>query len=256
MSSSRSSLRRGAVAAAVLALSSLSLAGCGAGFDAGTNQIRPDNVLKRVGDIQLQNVTVITSEDADGPASVTARIFNGGDEDETLGGISFRSDGGTGSFVLSPADGGSLTVPAGGHLMLGGEGNASAVVQNAGEQDITDGEAQQLTFELSATGDIDVRALVFPQEDITYDEWGPSEAPSPEQDAAEGGESPEAEESPGTEESPEGELPAEGEAQDDGAGLDDGAGGDNADDGDDVTDDDDGDDDGVDVPADGVESAR
>ncbi|GAA4686374.1 hypothetical protein GCM10023347_47190 [Streptomyces chumphonensis] len=256
MSSSRSSLRRGAVAAAVLALSSLSLAGCGAGFDAGTNQIRPDNVLKRVGDIQLQNVTVITSEDADGPASITARIFNGGDEDETLGGISFRSDGGTGTFVLSPADGGSLTVPAGGHLMLGGEGNASAIVQNAGDQDITDGEAQQLTFELSATGDIDVRALVFPAEDITYEEWGPSASPSgdgPEQDAAEGGESPEAEESPGTGESPEGELPAEGEAQDDGAGLDDGVGGDDTDD--------DGDDDaddaaGVDVPADGVESAR
>ncbi|WP_340560404.1 DUF461 domain-containing protein [Streptomyces sp. GSL17-111] len=242
MSSSRSSLRRGAVAAAVLALSSLSLAGCGAGFDAGTNQVRPDNVQERVGNIELQNVTVITSEDADGPASVTARIFNGGDEDETLGGISFSSDGGTGSFVLSAADGGSLTVPAGGHLMLGGEGNASAVVQNAGEQDITDGEAQKLTFELSATGDIDIRALVFPEDVITYDQWGPSAAPSPEQDAAEGGESPEAGESP------EGELPAEGEAQDDGAGLDDTDG----------TDDATGTDDAAtgDVPADGVESAR
>ncbi|WP_219092342.1 DUF461 domain-containing protein [Streptomyces sp. JJ38] len=200
MSSSRSSLRRGAVAAAVLALSSLSLAGCGAGFEAGTSQVRPDTPSEQVGDIALQNVLVITSEDGEGPAGVTATIFNNGDKAETLRGITFAAPGGDGSFELSPAEGDDLTVPAGGRLVLGGEGHASAVVEGEAAQEIHDGEAQQLTFELSSTGDIDIKALVFPSDQDHYAPWGPSPAPGAEQ-------APAGEEAEGAEETPGGETP-------------------------------------------------
>ncbi|MGD9485795.1 DUF461 domain-containing protein [Streptomyces sp. TRM70308] len=209
MSSSRTSLRRGAVAAA-LALSTLTLAGCAAGVDAATNQIVPDNASTSEGDIELQNVTVVTTEDGEGPASVTARIFNGGGEDETLQGITFATDGGTGQVELSPADGGSLTVPAGGHLMLGGEGNAAAVIEDAGERNITDGEAQPLTFELSETGDIPIRAFVYPETQLTYSEFGPSPAATSPGQTPEGTQSP----APGVEPSAEGstESPGAGES--------------------------------------------
>ncbi|MEE1929711.1 DUF461 domain-containing protein [Streptomyces sp. TRM 70351] len=179
MSSSRSSLRRGVTAAAI-ALSTLSLAACGAGLNAQTNQIRPDNASEAVGDIKLQNVSVITTEDGEGPAAISALIFNGGDEDETLQAVTFTTGDGSGRAELSPAEGGTLTVPAGGHLMLGGEGNASAVVENAGQQGISDGAALPVTFQLSSTGSIELRPLVYPETMLTYGEFGPTPAASPE----------------------------------------------------------------------------
>jgi hypothetical protein len=171
-----SSLRRGALAAAALAISLASLSACAAGNNAQTLQIKPDNAATTVGDIKVQNATVITQPDLEstGPAVVSATLFNSGDKDQTLESVTVPGTGKTAE--LSPAKGGELVVPAGGSLILGGEGNASAVLPSSREA-VQDGNAQKITFTFSETGDVSLRALVVPAEHF-FKGWGPSEAPA------------------------------------------------------------------------------
>ncbi|MEU2370517.1 DUF461 domain-containing protein [Streptomyces pseudogriseolus] len=172
-----SSLRRGALAAAALAISLASLSACAAGNNAQTLQIQPDNASTTVGDIQVQNATVITQPDLEstGPAVVSATLFNSGDKDQTLESVTVPGTGKTAE--LSPAEGdGDLVVPAGGSLILGGEGNASATLPSSREA-VQDGNAQRITFTFSETGDVSLQAIVFPAEHF-FESWGPSEAPA------------------------------------------------------------------------------
>ncbi|MFJ5561129.1 DUF461 domain-containing protein [Streptomyces sp. NPDC093250] len=171
-----SSLRRGALAAAAIAFSIASLSACAAGHNAQTLQIQPDNAATSVGDIKIQNAIVVTQPDLEstGPAVISARLFNEGDTDQTLESVTLPGTGK--SAQLSPAEGGSLTVPAGGSLMLGGEGNAAAVLPSSREA-VQDGNAQEVTFTFSETGDVSLRAFVFPAENF-FESWGPSETPA------------------------------------------------------------------------------
>ncbi|MFC8367171.1 DUF461 domain-containing protein [Streptomyces sp. NPDC057239] len=168
-----SSLRRGALAAAAIAFSIASLSACAAGHNAQTLEIQPDNAATTVGDIKIQNATVITQPDLEstGPAVVSATLFNEGRTDQTLESVTIPGTGKTAE--LSPAEGGSLTVPAGGSLILGGEGNASAVLPSSREA-VQDGNAQKVTFTFSETGDVSLRAIVFPAEHF-FESWGPTE---------------------------------------------------------------------------------
>lgn len=171
-----SSLRRGALAAAV-AFSMASLAACAAGGNAQTLEVKPDNAAATVGDIKVQNALVITQPDleAAGPAAISATVFNNGDTAQTLDSITV-ADGGE-SAELKPAEGsGKLTVPAGGYIILGGKGNAAAVLAG-GSDAITDGNAQKITFNFSQTGDVSLRAFVVPSESY-FTGWGPSAVPS------------------------------------------------------------------------------
>ncbi|MEV6114934.1 DUF461 domain-containing protein [Streptomyces sp. NPDC052109] len=172
-----SSLRRGALAASAIVFSIASLAACGAGNDSQTLEIKPDNAATQVGNIKVQNATVITQPDlkSTGPAVVSATLFNLGNSDETLQSISIA--GGTGSVNLTPVKGGSLTVPAHGSLILGGRGNASAEIPN-GRESVQDGNIQKVTFTFSKTGDVSLGAFVVPATSY-FDKWGPSEIPSP-----------------------------------------------------------------------------
>ncbi|MET9774695.1 DUF461 domain-containing protein [Streptomyces sp. NPDC006367] len=170
-----SSLRRGALAAAAIAFSIASLAACGAGHNAQTLEIKPDNAATTVGDIKIQNALVITQPDpkATGPAVVSAMLFNGGTTDQTLESVTVAGK----SAELKPAKGGKdLTVPAGGSLLLGGKDNASAVL-TAGREAVQDGNAQEVVFSLSKTGDVKLRAFVVPAESY-FSSWGPSDVPS------------------------------------------------------------------------------
>ncbi|MEZ3182222.1 copper chaperone PCu(A)C [Streptomyces pimonensis] len=169
-----SSLRRGALAAAAIAFSIASLSACAAGHNAQTLEVQPDNASTTVGDIKIQNAVVITRPDLEstGPAVVSATLFNEGRTDQTLESVTVPGTGKTAE--LTPAEGGSLTVPAGGSLILGGEGNAAAVLSSSREA-VRDGNAQKVTFTLSRTGDVSLRAYVFPAEHF-FEEWGPTEA--------------------------------------------------------------------------------
>ncbi|MFF1747721.1 copper chaperone PCu(A)C, partial [Streptomyces mirabilis] len=158
-----SSLRRGALAAAAIAFSIASLAACGAGNNAQTLEVKPDNAATSVGDIKIQNVLVITQPDttSTGPAVVSATVFNNGRTPQTLDSVKV---GGDGVAQITPAKGGGkLTIPAGGHVILGGEGNASAALSNPGAA-VKDGNAQPITFTFSKTGDVKLRAFVVPAE--------------------------------------------------------------------------------------------
>jgi hypothetical protein len=171
-----SSLRRGALAAAAIAFSIASLAACSAGNNAQTLQVKPDNAATTVGDIKLQNVVIITQPDpeSEGPAVVSATLFNDGGTPQTLDSVTVA---GAGTAELSPAEGrGKVTVPAGGSVILGGKGNASAVLNEVGES-VQDGNAQKVTFTFSRTGDVDLRAFVVPSESF-FSTWGPTEIPA------------------------------------------------------------------------------
>ncbi|WP_328872238.1 DUF461 domain-containing protein [Streptomyces sp. NBC_00287] len=178
-----SSLRRGVLAAAAITFSILPLAACGAGNNAQTLEIKPDNAATTVGDIKVQNAVVITQPDpeAGGPAVVAATLFNTGTSAQTLESVTV--DGAGESAELKAAKGKSLSIPAGGSLILGGAENASAVLSVTPE-DVKDGNAQEVTFTFSKTGDVSLRAFVVPSESY-FTGWGPTEVPAaPEEDTA------------------------------------------------------------------------
>jgi copper(I)-binding protein len=192
-----SSLRRGALAAVVTAFSIASLAACGAGSNAQTLEIKPDNAATSVGDIKIQNAVVITQPDLEstGPAAISATFFNSGRTAETLESITLPGTGKTAQ--LKPAKGGSLSIPPGGSLILGGQNNATAMLPSSREA-VQDGNAQKVTFTFSKTGAVSLRAFVVPAEHY-FKEWGPTEVPA----------------APGASSSPSGSpsgSPAEGES--------------------------------------------
>ncbi|UNO40471.1 DUF461 domain-containing protein [Streptomyces sp. MST-110588] len=172
------SLRRGVLAATVLTLSIASLSACAAGNEAQTLQVKPDNAQVTSGDIKIQNASVVTQPDADakGPAVVTATLFNSGANDQTL--RSIKVVGTDKEAKLSSATGsGPITVPAGGSIVIGGKGNASAVLTDA-RGVVKEGAAQRLSFDLSAAGEVKLRALVVPAKGY-FKDFGPSELPTP-----------------------------------------------------------------------------
>jgi len=178
-----SSLRRGALAASALAFSIASLAGCGAGNNSQTLEIKPDNAAVTLGVIKIQNAVVITQPErgAEGPAAVAATVFNTGRSAQTLTGITV--DGTSLSAVLTPGKDdtaskkGSLVVPAGGSVVIGGAGNASAVLASPGDS-VKNGNAQKITFTFSDAGDVSLQAFVVPATNY-FTSWGPTSVPTP-----------------------------------------------------------------------------
>jgi hypothetical protein len=171
-----SSLRRGALAAAAITFSIAALSACAAGNNAQTLEIKPDNAATSVGDIKIQNAIVITQPDLEstGPAAISATLFNSGSSAQTLDSI--KVDGTSKGAELKPAKGGSLTIPAGGSLIIGGKDNAAAVLPSSREA-VQDGNAQRITFTFSKTGDVSLRAFVVPAEHY-FESWGPTEVPA------------------------------------------------------------------------------
>ncbi|MER8006092.1 DUF461 domain-containing protein [Streptomyces sp. NPDC094149] len=172
-----SSLRRGALAAAAIAFSIASLAACGAGSDAQTLQVKPDNAAVKVGDIKVQNALIITQPDpqATGPAVISATLFNNGATAQTVDSITLPNVNQTAE--VKPAKGnGKLVVPAHGSVVIGGKGNASAVLPS-GREAVQDGSVRKITFTFSKTGDVSLRGFVVPAENY-FTKWGPSTIPT------------------------------------------------------------------------------
>ncbi|MEY2247371.1 DUF461 domain-containing protein [Streptomyces sp. SAS_267] len=171
-----SSLRRGTLAAAVIAFSIASLAACGAGSDAQTLEVKPDNAATSVGVVKVQNALVITQPDvkATGPAVISATLFNNGTTAQTVDAIKVEGEG---TAQITPAEGkGKLTVPAGGSIVIGGKGNASAALSSPSET-VLNGSVQKVTFSFSETGDVSLSAFVVPAESY-FTKWGPSDIPA------------------------------------------------------------------------------
>ncbi|MGW0736676.1 DUF461 domain-containing protein [Streptomyces sp. NPDC002851] len=200
------SLRRGAIAATALAFSLATLSACGAGNEAQTLGVQPDHAATSVGDIKIQNALVITQPDreATGPAAVAATVFNEGRKDQTLESIKVGPSGKTAE--LKPAKGsGPIVVPAGGSVVIGGKGNASASLPNSSEE-LQGSSLLKVTFGLSTTGDVTLEALVAPATGY-FQKWGPSDVPA----APDGKPTPDAKPTKGTKPSaPASGEPAEG----------------------------------------------
>ncbi|MFF0290085.1 DUF461 domain-containing protein [Streptomyces sp. NPDC005262] len=171
------SLRRGALAAAAIVISIGALSACGAGNDAQTLEIKPDNAATTLGDIRIQNANVITQPEhgAEGPAVIAATVFNNGTKRQTLDAITLP--GSDVSVQLHAAEGGGpVVVPAGGWVVLGGKGNASAVIENSREA-AQNGNVQAVVFKFSETGDVPLGAFVVPATSF-FKGFGPSSLPS------------------------------------------------------------------------------
>ncbi|WP_333768662.1 DUF461 domain-containing protein [Streptomyces sp. IBSBF 2435] len=165
------SFRRGALAA-VAALSLAPLAACAAGNKAQSLEVKPDSQSVTVGDIQVQNAFVLTK--SGGPATVSARLFNNGSTDQTLQAV--QLSGGL-TAQLSAADGGStITVPAHGTVLLGGQGNPAAVI-SSGAESLQDGNVQNAVFNFSSTGAVALPVNVTPAAGF-FEPYGPSSLPT------------------------------------------------------------------------------
>ncbi|MFJ6444126.1 DUF461 domain-containing protein [Streptomyces sp. NPDC091649] len=213
------SLRHGALAATAIAFSIVSLSACAAGNNAETLKIRPDNPATSVGSIKVQNVNVLTQPGGgtDGPAVVAATLFNEGTEREVLEAVTLP--GSDAEVKLRAADGkGPIVVPAGGQVILGGEGNAAAVIENG--QAARDGDVRQVVFKLSRTGDVGLGASVFPAEGF-FKDFGPSpkaEAPAPKPSGTPSGTASGDAEAPGATEGETSGTPANGAGAEDAQG--------------------------------------
>ncbi|MFF9853635.1 DUF461 domain-containing protein [Streptomyces litmocidini] len=171
------SLRRGALAATAIVLSVAALSACGAGNDAQTLEVRPDNAAVTVDDVKIQNALVVTQPEpgAKGPAAVSASVFNNGSTPQTVDAITLP---GTKAVVkLKAAEGtGPITVPAHGSVLIGGQGNASAVIEN-GSEAARNGDAQKIVFKLSKTGDVSLNAFIVPATSY-FKDYGPETVPA------------------------------------------------------------------------------
>lgn len=170
------SFRRGALAAAVVALSVAPLAACGAGYKAETQEVQPDSQATTKGDIQVQNAFVLTQPN--GPATVTARLFNNGTSDQTLDRVKLST--GQTAQLTDPAGSGTntITVPAHGSVLLGGKGNPAAVLSGATES-LRNGDMQGTTFTFSGAGDVSLPVNVMPAAGY-LEPYGPGSVPTTE----------------------------------------------------------------------------
>ncbi|MEU5402795.1 DUF461 domain-containing protein [Streptomyces sp. NPDC005963] len=190
------SLRRGALAVTAAVLSTAALTACGAGNNAQSLGIKPDTAGVTVDTISVQNANVITQPKADseGPAAVSATIFNNGQDAQTIDSITLP---GAGRVQLKPAKGsGPITVPAQGTVIIGGKGNASAFIENGRDLTKNIGGVQETVFRFSDTGDVKLKAFVMASSG-DFKDFGPTappkpapEKPKPSEPAGEPGENP------------------------------------------------------------------
>ncbi|WP_405715237.1 MULTISPECIES: DUF461 domain-containing protein [unclassified Streptomyces] len=172
------SLRHGALAATAIVFSIASLAACGAGNDAATLKVRPDSAATTIGEISIQNANVVTQPERTdtGPAVVSATLFNNGTKPQTLEAVTLP--GSSASVQLHAAKGaGPVVVPAGGSVVLGGAGNASAVIEN-GSEAAQAGNVQRVVFKFSSAGEVPLGAFVVPAKSY-FTGFGPSTLPEP-----------------------------------------------------------------------------
>lgn len=147
------SLRRGAVAAVILATAPI-LAACSAGSSAATLQVKPDtaatSITKGDSSLKLNGIVVVTDAVGDAPANVIVNIANNGSADDTLTGVTVD---GSSQATLS----GAATVPAGGSLLLSGPDQVAATVPTLNEKP---GQNATITFTFANAGSVTVQALV------------------------------------------------------------------------------------------------
>lgn len=112
-------LRASAVLATSLLLASPVLTGCWSGQDATTTVQSTMNsgngTDADLGDLAIENVTVVLGPEGTGSATLIGSIFNNGDQDDTIVDVTINGT----PAVVTP---GAETIPAGGNATFGYDG--------------------------------------------------------------------------------------------------------------------------------------
>ncbi|WP_035847722.1 hypothetical protein [Kitasatospora azatica] len=171
------SLRRGGTAAIVLALAAVSLSACSAGNSPETLQIKPDSPATSIGtDLKLNAITLVVdpmqSSGQPGPASVSVNISNTGSAPETLQTVSVSGGNATFQDANGAALPGGIVIPAGGAVLVGGQGNPTAHLTSVA---LPLGGFAPTTFAFSSAGKVDAQAQVTSASGI-YAGYGPAGA--------------------------------------------------------------------------------
>lgn len=154
--------RRLAAAAGVLLAVPLA-AGCAAGFDATTSQVKPDAASGQVGDVKVDNVWVVVDQNT-GNAEIVGTVTNTGSATDTLTGVTATSTpakiAGTEANTASTgitvgAD--SVSVPAGESVGFGNSGSPELELANAS---FKPGLLSQVTFTFAQAGSVTVTAEI------------------------------------------------------------------------------------------------
>ncbi|GAA2231917.1 hypothetical protein GCM10010430_10370 [Kitasatospora cystarginea] len=173
------SLRRGAIAALVLA-AIVPLSACAAGNTPDTLEIKPDSAATSLGEhLKLNNIVVVTKADAigdqTGPANVSVNIANNGTTPETLQSITV-GEGSAATFTdVKGAPVTEIVIPAGGAVLVGGQGQPAAHVASA---KVTVGGFAPVSFAFAKSGKVTAQAQVSPATGL-FASYGPTVAPAP-----------------------------------------------------------------------------
>ncbi|WP_406200163.1 DUF461 domain-containing protein [Kitasatospora sp. NBC_01560] len=170
------SIRVGSIAA-IAALAIASLSSCAAGNTPDTLEIRPDNAQATAGtDLLLNNIVVVTGDESSGehtgPANVTVNISNSGTVPAELQSINVGTD----AAAFADDKGAPLSViviPAGGSVLIGGEGNPSARVASTS---VNVGGYVPTAFAFRSGEKAATEAAVSPNKGL-YKGWGPTASP-------------------------------------------------------------------------------
>lgn len=155
-------------------------AGCGAGFDAASQQVKPDAGSGTVGDLKVGNVWLIVDAGS-GKAEVIGSVANTGTAEAQLTGV--QADG-TSATVRPPASapapgysavGDSLTIAQGGSVNFGERGYPQLVMSGGS---FTPGSLAQVTFTFAQGGALTVSAQIEPDQGL-FAAYVPYVAPSP-----------------------------------------------------------------------------
>ncbi|OIV37773.1 hypothetical protein BIV57_09390 [Mangrovactinospora gilvigrisea] len=145
------SLRRAGAAAALVIAAAVSASACGAGSDAATSQVRPDNATADLNGIHVANIQLVVDQNVPGKVAVTGSIVNGSKSADTLTGISIS--GASGAPVK--LSGGSIATPKQQLVRIGGKGNPSAI---ATTDTVTEGDFEKVTFTFQNAGSVSLNA--------------------------------------------------------------------------------------------------
>ncbi|GAA1970885.1 DUF461 domain-containing protein [Kitasatospora viridis] len=171
------SLRRGGIAAIVLALSALSLSACadGPGTSSQTLQIKPNSAATSLGnDLKLNAIVVVVgltqTSSEPGPANLTVNISNTGSAPETLQSVTIGGTNATFQDAKGAPLPGGIVIPAMGAVLVGGPGQPSAHADGA---TLPVGGFAPTSFAFSSAGKVDVQAQVLPATGA-YESFGPA----------------------------------------------------------------------------------
>jgi hypothetical protein len=140
-------------------------AGCGAGFDNASQQVKPNSGAGIVGNIRVNNVWVVV-DPATGNAEVIGAVANTGSSADTLQRVTATnivakvsgSDASTSTTGITVA-GDSVSIPGGQSVSFGQSGNPELGLADV---DFQAGLLSQVTFTFAQAGSVTVTAQIQP----------------------------------------------------------------------------------------------